>query len=632
MVTPVNISSSQNNVLGRISSWLGRFKAISWIILGISLVGSLIGVLKLSSKINDEEKMHGEVVYSTARVRILESKIRALLGQIELSRRDGKSASELIEDLSKTADRTTLLFETYLSGGKVKAITGRVVYLRAAATPEGISAANELKDVWMPLESEIRAVVSHGATSDAAVSEALQTAQQCSAKFTRLSETLAVEEDKYHETRIDQLTWTRNILGIYLAVVFGLLVPVIILMGQIQKSHAQLSITLASITDGVISIDPQNRIILMNRVAEDLTGWSFDKAKGKLFPSIFRIQSTMTAEAPTMDMPDCRNSFSLHGFTLISHNDERYAIDGNYSPILHEDGRLLGHIAVFRDQSEKQKLQAQMALTSKLQSIGQLAAGVAHEINTPMQFIGDNTGFLRKSFDEIASLLESYQHLEMECGARGHCSEALSKIMKTRQEVNSEYLIKEIPTAIDETLSGIERVTKLVKAMKTFSHPTEGKMQECDLNKSIEATINVCRNEWKYVADLELDLDPDLPLAPCLVDELNQVILNMITNSAHSIQDAIDAGRFQKGTLEIATRKASNEVHIIVRDSGMGMSPEVSKKIFDPFFTTKEPGKGTGQGLAISHDIIVNKHKGRIEVESEIGKGTQFIIVLPLKK
>lgn len=399
---------------------------------------------------------------------------------------------------------------------------------------------------------------------------------------------------------------------------------------NLQHEREQLAVTLGSITDGVISTDLQNKIALMNRVAEKLTGWTFEEAQGKQLSEVFCISSRDNSCDSCLPTSTNRGSLSLQGITLKSQNGEEIAVEGNYAPIFHDDNSVVGHLVVFSDQREKQRLQAQVALSSKLQSIGQLAAGVAHEINTPMQFISDNTSFLRKSFDDVLELLKEYQTLESVCRQTEQFSNILNDIQSKGQDIDAEYLITEVPKAFTETLSGIERVTKLVKAMKTFSHPTQGKLQLCDLNQSIEATVNVSRNEWKYVADLELNLDPEIPMVPCLIDELNQVILNMINNSVDAIKDAMTQRENKKGTISIATRADKNEIKIILKDSGMGMPQEVINKIFDPFFTTKEPGKGTGQGLAISHDIIVNKHKGRVEVESEKGKGTQFTISLPL--
>lgn len=399
---------------------------------------------------------------------------------------------------------------------------------------------------------------------------------------------------------------------------------------NLQREREQLAVTLRSITDGVISTDLQNRVILMNRVAEELTGWTLDEVQGKDLNEVFSapIFNDSESQGP---LSNRKNAIHIQGATLRSRNGNNLFIEGSCAPILHYDDSVIGHLVVFSDQTEKQRLQAQVALSSKLQSIGQLAAGIAHEINTPMQFISDNTHFLDKSFGDMISLLSVYRELYEESRRSGQSGDLLKKIDEKASAVDAEYLVKEIPTAFIDTVSGIERVTKLVKAMKTFSHPSQGKMQLSDLNQSIEATVNVTRNEWKYVADLDMNLDAKLPMVPCLIDELNQVVLNMITNSVDSIRDVINQSEEnKKGRISVTTRTEDHNVLIILSDTGTGMPEEVRKKIFDPFFTTKEPGKGTGQGLAISHDIIVNKHKGRIDVQSEPGKGTQFTIALPI--
>jgi two-component system, NtrC family, sensor kinase len=179
-------------------------------------------------------------------------------------------------------------------------------------------------------------------------------------------------------------------------------------------------------------------------------------------------------------------------------------------------------------------------------------------------------------------------------------------------------------------LIGIDRVRQIVLAMKDFAHPGIKSKALYDLNHGIEVTVTISRNEWKYVADLETNLDPSLPFIYCSMDEINQVVLNMIVNSSHSIKDMLEKGREEKGKIVICTRREGEEAVIYISDTGKGISKEIISKIYDPFFTTKEVGKGTGQGLAIAHDIIVNKHKGSIQVESEIGKGTTFIIKIPI--
>jgi len=166
--------------------------------------------------------------------------------------------------------------------------------------------------------------------------------------------------------------------------------------------------------------------------------------------------------------------------------------------------------------------------------------------------------------------------------------------------------------------------------MKEFAHPGKRGKAPGNLNRAVESTVTISRNEWKYVAELEMELQPDLPPVPCVIDEINQVILNMIVNAAHAIAAVVNRDLGEKGKIRVATRREGDFAQIIISDTGTGIPPEIIDRIFDLFFTTKEVGRGTGQGLAIAHDIVVNKHKGNITVESEVGKGTTFTIWLPL--
>ncbi len=279
-----------------------------------------------------------------------------------------------------------------------------------------------------------------------------------------------------------------------------------------------------------------------------------------------------------------------------------------------------------REVARRRALEMQQRHVQKLESIGQLAAGIAHEINTPIQFVGDNIRFLQQEFSGIKELLRECSDTN-EAGA-----ETLLKISAMAAQMDAPYLSEEIPKALDQSLDGISRISKIVSAMKEFSHPSRNEKQAININKAIESTIVVSTNEWKYVAQLEVDLDPTLPLIPCAVGEFNQVILNLIVNSAHAIADVEDRGPDGKGRIAVSTKNLSDKVEIRIQDSGMGIPAEVAAKIFDPFFTTKEVGKGTGQGLAIARNIILNKHGGSIHFESKVGQGTTFILTLPFKE
>ncbi len=271
-------------------------------------------------------------------------------------------------------------------------------------------------------------------------------------------------------------------------------------------------------------------------------------------------------------------------------------------------------VGVDFDISEVKQLQSQLAQAQKLESVGQLAAGVAHEINTPIQYVGDNAKFLEDAFRELI-------------GAPGKSENSHRQTQGDEREL--EYLRKEVPVAITQLIEGVNQVARIVRAMKEFSHPGPLDIAAVDINRAIESTILVSKHEWKFVAEVTTNLDPNLPLVPCVAGELNQVILNLIVNAAHAIADVVkDSGRL--GRIRISTRQRDSVVEISVADTGTGIPDGIQSRVFDPFFTTKPVGKGTGQGLAIAHTVIVQKHKGTLRFETERGRGTTFVIELPL--
>ena len=284
-----------------------------------------------------------------------------------------------------------------------------------------------------------------------------------------------------------------------------------------------------------------------------------------------------------------------------------------------------------RADQEARKLEAELRQRQKLESVGQLAAGIAHEINTPAQYVADNTSFLRDSFAQVLSALEEYRALVVH-DASPDGAPALAAVDAA---LDLDFLRTEIPRALAESADGLGRISTIVKAMKSFSHPSSAEITPSDINAAIRSTTTVARSEWKYVADLELELAPDLPLVPCSVGEFNQVVLNMLVNAAHAVAAKEGVGTPSevpraKGVIRISTRVRGDQAELRISDTGTGIPPEVLPRIFDPFFTTKEVGKGTGQGLAIAHSVIVEKHGGTIDVETEPGRGTTFVVRLPL--
>jgi PAS domain S-box-containing protein len=283
-----------------------------------------------------------------------------------------------------------------------------------------------------------------------------------------------------------------------------------------------------------------------------------------------------------------------------------------------------------RAEKERQLMEVQLRQSQKLESIGQLAAGIAHEINTPTQYVGDNTRFLQDAFNNMVAMLRDYDHLLAAAKTGPLAPEQIAKLEAAFASRDIEFLYAQIPTAIQETLEGVDRVSKIVRAMKEFSHPGGKEKTASNLNKAIESTVTVARNEWKYVADLDLDLDPNLPLVPCFLGEFNQAILNLIVNAAHAIGDVVRGRPGAKGHITVRSRCLGDRAEIRVTDTGTGIEEKYRAKIFEPFFTTKEVGQGTGQGLTVVYSNIVKKHGGTVTFETEVGHGTTLIIRLPL--
>ncbi len=278
--------------------------------------------------------------------------------------------------------------------------------------------------------------------------------------------------------------------------------------------------------------------------------------------------------------------------------------------------------------AERKLIEGQLVQAQKLESIGQLAAGIAHEVNTPIQYIGDNCLFLKTSFVEMKTLLEQHSELLDFVKKANLDAELTARLENNLAVLDTAFLMEEIPKAIDQSIEGVERVSQIVKAMKEFAHPGSGEKAPVKLNHAIRNTLMVCRNEVKHCANVVTDLDPALPPVHCRLGEINQVILNLVVNAAHAMEGAHRDGSL--GTIKVSTRADGAFAEIRVQDNGTGIPEAIRNKIFDPFFTTKEVGKGSGQGLAIARNAIVKKHGGTLTFETEEGVGTTFIIRIPI--
>ncbi|MBT8763851.1 PAS domain-containing protein [Desulfohalobiaceae bacterium Ax17] len=288
-------------------------------------------------------------------------------------------------------------------------------------------------------------------------------------------------------------------------------------------------------------------------------------------------------------------------------------------------------LLVGNDITEFKIMQGQLAQAQKLEAIGQLAAGIAHEINTPAQYVSDNLHFLQDSFLPIKNTIDFLVYNFVAYKDKLP-QEVIEKMYQVLEENDVDFFLEEVPKALVQSLEGMGRIARIVSSMKQFAHPGTEEKVYMDLNKAIENAREVSRNLWKYAADMEIALDPDLPQVLCYPAEINQVLLNMIVNAADAIKEKLgeSVSDQERGLIKITTRNLKDRIQIQIADTGCGIPEEIRHRIFEPFFTTKEVGKGTGQGLAIAHSIIVDKHNGSIKVQSEPGEGSTFIIELPV--
>jgi PAS domain S-box-containing protein len=324
--------------------------------------------------------------------------------------------------------------------------------------------------------------------------------------------------------------------------------------------------------------------------------------------------------------------------TFVRGDGTSFAVDFVSTPA-REDENIVGAVLTFRDVTEQRRIESQLLQGQKLEAIGQLAAGIAHEINTPMQYIGDNVCFLDSSFGDLLKLVDEYKKIVDVlrddpgniAGNTALIADLSERAAHAEEAADLSFLTGSVPAAIASTTEGIDRVRKIVNAMKEFSHPGGTEKSRADLNHAIESTLTISANIWKASATIDLALDPDLPSVSCHLGEINQVMLNLIVNAAHAIFEVRkDSDGDPLGVIRIETGVKDGFAEIRISDTGGGIPEHVRHRIFEPFFTTKEVGRGTGQGLTLARGMIVDRHAGYLKFTTESGKGTTFIVGLPL--
>ena len=385
---------------------------------------------------------------------------------------------------------------------------------------------------------------------------------------------------------------------------------------ELRANNDFMSGVLRSMQSAVIVTDAEAVIIDVQGATEALTRQPRDRLVGGRLTSLVTFDGEIGGPA------------DLVGSSVQA---ELTTADGTI-PVLLATSRIRDEgagefVMLATDVSEQRRLEVELRHAQKLESVGQLAAGVAHEINTPIQFVGDSLNFIGEAVVDALEAVGAYRSLRDGVAAGTASRDDVDALVELEEELDIEFIEEEAPRAIERSRDGIRRVAEIVAAMKQFSHPGGSDLGPTDLNTILENTLVVAKNEYKYVAELHTELAASAEVIANPGD-IGQVILNLVVNAAHAIADRIE-GTDQLGRITVTTTADGGGVALTVSDTGGGVPPEIQDRIFDPFFTTKEPGRGTGQGLAIARSIVVDRHGGRLDLSVEPGVGSTFTVWLP---
>lgn len=397
---------------------------------------------------------------------------------------------------------------------------------------------------------------------------------------------------------------------------------------KMQNRQKRLITAIESAAEAIIITSPAGKIIFVNPAFEQLTGYSAREAIHKT-PGILQSGHHSKKFYDDLWQTILAGKVWKGRFTNKRKDGTFYQEEATISPVKNDHGTVINFVAVKKDITKEIELETQLQQAQKLESIGTLAAGMAHEINTPVQYVLSNTNFLKEVFSNFLEIQAGYQHLVQVVSASGNFSEQVDEMTRLAEKLDLDYLKDEAGKAFEDTIEGINRISAIIGLMKDFSQPESGGKRLEDLNKIIRTTVDVTRNQWQDVAEIDLDLDAELPPVPLMVAHFKQIILEMILNAICALTAKQTSHPQPKGRISITTRTAGDKIDLRLADTGIGISRADIGKVFDPFFTTKPVGKGSGQGLSVVRGVV-DKHDGTITVSSTQGEGTEFTISLPL--
>lgn len=389
-----------------------------------------------------------------------------------------------------------------------------------------------------------------------------------------------------------------------------------------SESERQLRALLRNSSDMITVVAPDASVMYQTGAVGSVLGREPEELEGR------NLADWVDPEDLPLLLELCQTVESGGGELRLRHADGSVRVCEVRAAGLVDEAAWWGAVLSIHDVSERKKLELELRLAQKLESVGQLAAGIAHEINTPIQFISSSVQFVKDSFGDVAELVEAIEAQLRDAAERGAIEpELLTRIAEAREAADVEYLLERVPEALVRSLDGLERVATIVAAMRAFARPPTTIMEPVDLNEAIKNTLVVVANEYRNVAEVTCDFG-EIPLVQGNAGDLNQVLLNVIVNASHAIADVVgESGK--RGSIHIRTCAEPDDVAVRIADSGGGIPAEIAERVFDPFFTTREVGSGTGQGLAISRTII-DRHRGELTFESDPGNGATFTIRLPL--
>ena len=398
---------------------------------------------------------------------------------------------------------------------------------------------------------------------------------------------------------------------------------------RVQHQQRQLITAIESTVDSIIITDAEGEIQYVNPAFEKLTGYGKDEVRGKT-PRL--LKSGQHDEQFYVQLwQSLKSGKTWSGeFCNMKKDGSIYKEAATISPVHDENGRIVNFVAVKRDITQDVRLQEQFRRSQKMESIGTLAAGVAHEVNTPLQYVLSNTLFLQEAFADLNRLVDLTKKIISRDQPTADSAISIESGRKIAEDIDLEYLMGEIPRAIDQNLEGLEKVSSIVKALKDFSSPGTKIKENEDLRKLIDTTLAVSKSYWGTVASMKFICPESFPLVPLYVSEFRQVLLDMMINAVDAVVEKFGNESHQKGRITLSLAAKDTTVELRLSDNGSGISKSHLNQIFDPFFTTKPLGKGRGNALSMAYSVISEMHSGSITVDSEPGRGTEFLIRLPL--